>query len=351
MHVDAIVGASKCGPKVARRGAAILASVVVVCATVLVDPSPPRLDMKLGVTFSPRFAAGSLGLDARATYVTMLEELGVRAVRLPLYWEEVEPAPGIFDFSEVDFYLAEAEARGVTLVVSLGYKQPRWPECYPPHWASELTGDRLQRAILHLLQVELLHTAPTRGIEMWQVENEPFVVFGKCQELVLTPAFIQKEIALIHRLDHRGVLLTDSGEWSTLIPTVATTDVDIGLSVYRDMPMPSLGLTRYPLPAWSYSAKDWFARSVTGVLGHTIVSELQCEPWFEDGALRDVPYEIQRSLFPPEQIIRSNVDYARRIGFPRAYLWGVEWWYWMAAQGNHEYVAEAQRVFAEAARG
>lgn len=328
---------------------AVLGGVVALCATALVYPSPPRHDMVLGVTFAPRYAGG-LGLDPHAAYVEMLDELRVREVRLPLYWEEVEPLPGVFDFDEVDFYLAEAAARDVPLVVSVGYKQPRWPECYPPPWAARLPAERLLQHVLQLVEEEVRHTRGNPAVWMWQVENEPFVSFGNCNEpVVLSPAFVNEEIAVIRRLDSRPVLLTDSGEWSTLVSTVATPGVEIGLSVYRDVPMPSLGLKRYPLPAWSYSAKEWFARRVAGVDGATIISELQCEPWFEDGGLREVPYATQRSQFPPAQIIRDNVDYARRTGFSRAYLWGVEWWYWMAAQGHREYLAEAQHIFAEAA--
>jgi len=26
---------------------------------------------------------------------------------------------------------------------------------------------------------------------------------------------------------------------------------------------------------------------------------------------------------------KEIIDYAERSGFPKAYWWGVEWWYWM----------------------
>jgi hypothetical protein len=310
-----------------------------------VDAVPPRADMDLGVTFSPRYAGG-LGLDPRATYVAMLEQLGVQSVRLPIYWDEIEPTPGTFDFSDLDFYLSESAARGVSLIVSVGYKQPRWPECYPPAWVSDLPAEALQGHILRLVEAEVVHASQWPQVTAWQVENEPFVNFGNCGGSVLAPAFINEELALIGRLDHRRVLLTDSGEWSTLLPAMSTAGVDIGLSVYRDVPLSTLGLSHYPLPAWSYTAKDWFARAVTGAEGTTIISELQCEPWFVGGELKEVPYEVQRSEFPPEQIVLSNVEYARRTHFSRAYLWGVEWWFWMASSGHSEYLEAARQAFA-----
>jgi hypothetical protein len=34
--------------------------------------------------------------------------------------------------------------------------------------------------------------------------------------------------------------------------------------------------------------------------------------------------------------LKKNVDFAARTGMPRAYLWGAEWWYWLASKGEHE---------------
>jgi hypothetical protein len=332
---------------VGRAGALMVGVLMMVGGLVsAAEAVPARADMILGVTFSPRYAGG-LDLDPRATYIAMLDQLGVRSVRLPLYWEEVEAAPGVFDFSDSDFYVHEAAARGVTLIVSVGYKQPRWPECYPPRWASSLSAEQLQQHVLRLVEAEVTHVRQWPQVAMWQVENEPFVRFGNCDSpVVLTPTFVGEEIDLIHSLDNRRVLVTDSGEWSTLVSTMSTTDVDLGLSVYRDVPLSSFGLSRYPLPAWSYTVKNGFARAVTGADGMTIISELQCEPWFVGGGLKEVPYEVQRSQFPPEEIVLSNIEYARRTQFSRAYLWGVEWWYWMASRGHPEYVEAARQAFA-----
>jgi hypothetical protein len=198
----------------------------------------PRHDMLLGVTFSPRYAR-YLGLDARSVYVDMLDQIGVRHVRLPVYWDEVEPTPGVYDFSELGYYLTEAEARGVGTLLSVGYKQPRWPECYPPAWAGDLPLGRIRDHILRLVEAEVTYARSQPGIVMWQAENEPFVPFGDCRNFdVLTPAFMTEEINLIHRLDTRPVLITDSGEHSTWLPAMHMSGVQLGISVYRDIPMP-----------------------------------------------------------------------------------------------------------------
>jgi hypothetical protein len=52
--------------------------------------------------------------------------------------------------------------------------------------------------------------------------------------------------------------------------------------------------------------------------------------------------------FPPS-IISNNVEYARETGFGVGYLWGVEWWYWMEAQGYPGYLATAKTLSSTAA--
>ena len=35
-----------------------------------------------------------------------------------------------------------------------------------------------------------------------------------------------------------------------------------------------------------------------------------------------------------QKIFAENVAYAKKVGFQDNYLWGVEWWYWMAKKNN-----------------
>ena len=79
--------------------------------------------------------------------------------------------------------------------------------------------------------------------------------------------------------------------------------------------------------------------------GETIIVELQAEAWFQPASLVDIAPELQRHEFPADLLLVSNVEYARRTQFSQAYLWGVEWWYWMEAQGYPEYLEAARRVF------
>jgi hypothetical protein len=305
----------------------------------------PRRNLALGVTFSARYASW-LGFDARAAYVTMLDDLGVRRVRLPVYWDEVERSPGRYDFTELDVQLAEAEARNVSVLLVVGYRQPRFPECYPPAWTRDLPLDAFRAHILRLVDATLMHVRRSPSISMWQVENEPFVKFGDCDFDVLTPTFVSEEIDLIRRLDDRPILITDSGEASNWIASLGTPASHFGISLYRDVHMPVLGIVHYPMPAWTYTARDWLARSITRRDGVTIISELQAEGWFESTEALDQVRAWQKQRFPADMLLDDNLEYARDTQFDQAYLWGVEWWYWMAAHGHSEYLDAARRAFA-----
>ena len=316
-----------------------------ICAWVLATIPGAREDVAWGVTFSPRYAR-SLGLDADVAYVEMLDALGVRRVRLPIYWDEVEPSPGAYDFSALDWYLGEAGARGAEVLLVLGYKQPRWPECYQPAWAAGLATDRLRERILRLVEAEVVHARAYSNVAMWQVENEPFRRYGECRgPELLSPDFLAEEIRLVRRLDGRPILVTDSGELSTWIPAMRLPGDYFGTTAYRQLSFRTIGFWQHLLPAWSYTAKDRLVRSLLRKEGETILVELQAEAWFEPAALADVPPERQAEEFPADLLLGANVDYARRMGFAHAYLWGVEWWFWMRGRGYPRYVEAARPLF------
>jgi len=60
--------------------------------------------------------------------------------------------------------------------------------------------------------------------------------------------------------------------------------------------------------------------------------ELQMEPWFTNGAI-NTPLDIQKTLMNPK-VFAENIEYAKKSGLEAHYLWGVEWWYWMAKINN-----------------
>ncbi len=285
----------------------------------------PKEDMELGVTFSYRYAT-DLGLDWRSAYTAILDDLGVRKLRIPIYWDLSEPEPGRYDFGAVDWMLDEAERRGAEVILVVGQRSPRWPECHIPGWVEEDGNGVVREARLtDFLAETVKRYRDRRSVTVWQVENEPFVrFFGECPEL--SRDYFDKEIAFVRALDpSRPILVTDSGEFSMWMAAASRGDV-FGTTMYRKVYNPSYGYVTYPIGPNYYRLKAWLVRMVTG-RERFIVAELQAEPW-APGWVADTPIAEQYETMNPERL-REYIDYARRSGFSEAYLWGVEWWYWL----------------------
>ncbi len=310
---------------------------------ILAFPHPPP-SPKIGITFSPKYAI-QLGLNPQITFSKMLADLKPEYIRLPVYWDEVEKFPNDLNFSSVDYYLNIALQKNINVILVLGYKQPRWPECFDPPWVKNLIRSERELRILKLVQKEIDHFKNYKNITTWQIENEPFLPFGNCDTpTAQTKDRLKKEIQIVKEADNRPILLTDSGELSTWIPTMGLSDI-FGTTIYRTVWNPTLGLIDYPLPPSFYSLKNDLIRLITQKKGDTIISELQMEPWITDKKLpsqSDLRAQIQQ--FPPSRL-SQNLKYAKETNFDTIYLWGVEWWYFMEKMGHPQYLQEAKKLF------
>jgi hypothetical protein len=179
------------------------------------------------------------------------------------------------------------------------------------------------------------------ALAAWQLENEPFVDwFGRCPPL--NQPLLQTERDLVRRLSSKPIVVTDSGELSSWQQAAHFGDV-FGTTVYRATWNPYLGYWFYPLPAGFYRAK---ARWRGLAPGDVIITELQAEPWPPGTLLVDTPLLEQHRTMDAARL-RANVRLARQTGFSAAYLWGVEWWYWLKeTQGRGELWEEARQLFA-----
>src|SRR6185437_2796432 len=89
----------------------------------------------LGASFVSDYAS-YLGVDPHATFTAMLDDLHIRHFRLVSYWSDIERSKGTDDFSELDWEFSQAAARGAKITLAIGLRQPRWPECHMPDWAT-----------------------------------------------------------------------------------------------------------------------------------------------------------------------------------------------------------------------
>jgi len=290
----------------------------------------PAVNVDWGLTFSYSEAKG-LGFDDRQMYLDVLSDLKPKKIRLMTYWKDLEKQQGIYDFSHIDWQLEQAEKYNAEVLLVLGRKQPRWPECHEPDWYISLPQPAQDQAVMNFIKTSVDHFKSFDVITAWQVENEPYFSFGDMCPTISKDLFT-KEVAMVRQLDNRIIVGTDSGERGSWIPT-AKSGVDVlGATFYRvSYDEKYGGYYKYPVPPSFFRMKAGILKTFTAVDKVWDV-ELQMEPWFTNGAI-NTPLDIQKTLMNPK-VFAENIEYAKKSGLEAHYLWGVEWWYWMAKINN-----------------
>jgi hypothetical protein len=294
-------------------------------------PKPDRIDY--GMSFNTMYAL-ELGLDSRETFDAIIGELGVKRLRLAAHWPMIEPSRNTYDFSELDYQVEKARANNIEVVLAVGRRLPRWPECHVPGWAKDLTWEEQKTEILEQIKLTILRYQDYENIKYWQVENEPYLeVFAKehCGEF--DEDFLLQEIALVKSLDSsRPVLVTDSGNLGKWFGAYKNGDA-FGTSVYVYFWNPELGQFKTFLPAWFYRIKQNFMKIVYGPK-EVILIELSAEPWLLK-PITEVDIDTQYDRMNADKL-NDIIDYAAKTRLSKQYLWGAEWWYWLKLQGHTE---------------
>ncbi len=295
-----------------------------------------------GASFNTLYAR-ELNLDWKETYDAMLNELGVRHLRLAAHWTMVEERQDEYDFSELDYQVARAEEVGATVVMAVGRRLPRWPECHIPEWAASLSEAERNEQLLSYIETVINRYKDSPAITVWQVENEPFLevfAFEHCGHL--DTDLLDKEIALVRSLDGtRPILVTDSGNLGTWAGAYSRGDM-FGTSVYVHFWNPDLGQFRTFLPPWFYRVKDNVMSLVYGEKTSVLI-ELSAEPWLIE-PITDVDLETQFTRMNPEKF-EDILQYAEGTYYEEQYLWGAEWWYWLHLQGRSDMWDRAKELY------
>lgn len=303
-------------------------------------PKPERITY--GMSFNTPYAR-ELGLDWKATYDAILDDLQVRHIRLAAHWPMVEPVNDVYSFEELDYQVARAEEVGADVVLAVGRRLPRWPECHVPEWAKKFTQAEQQFAQLEYMEKVINRYKSSSAVVVWQIENEPFLsafAFEHCGELDVS--FLEKEIALTRSLDAtRQILVTDSGNLGTWNGAYSRGDM-FGTSVYVHFWNPELGQFRTVLPPLAYRVKDNLMKILHGNKPSVLI-ELSAEPWLLE-PVTDVPIEVQFTRMNLEKF-NDILQYAENTRFSTQYLWGAEWWYWLAIQNHPEMWNRGKELF------
>jgi hypothetical protein len=185
-------------------------SFIAVLAVLSIRPAPEKIEY--GVTFTKYFA-DELGVDWIDVYQALLDDLKVRKLRLAAHWPMIEPERDMYDFSDLDYQISEASKRDASIILAIGRRLPRWPECHTPHWVGYMGWDEQKMEIRQYLTAIVTRYKDEPHIKLWQVENEPYLsAFAGYICGPLDEGFLKEEVALVKSLDpDTPVLLTDSG--------------------------------------------------------------------------------------------------------------------------------------------
>jgi len=298
-----------------------------------------KKDILWGVNFSQKHAK-DLGLEWKEVYSALFSDLGVKNIKVASYWDLIEKEEGTYNFEDLDWQLQVAKDNEANVLLVVGMKSPRWPECHVPEWAKGFTKEEQQSKIMDFINVFIERYKDNKEISMWQVENEPFFPFGECKWV--DEEFLEKEVDLVKSLDDRKVMISDSGEGSFWFKAASTGDI-VGTTMYRKVWVWQFArYVTYPLPPVFYGRKAnlidlFFDKEVMCV-------ELQAEPWGPE-LLYTSPLDEQEKTMSLERF-KENIEYAKKTGLGGFYLWGSEWWYWMKEkQGQGQIWEEAKNVF------
>ncbi len=309
---------------------------------------PPQAEkITWGVNFSQKHTQ-NLGLDWKKAYLALLDDLKVRNFKIATQWDLIEPEKDKFYFDDMDWQIREAENHDAKILLVIGMKTGRWPECHIPEWAKNLNKEEQQKEILEMIEEVVLRYRDRVSVGAWQVENEPFFPFGECPWV--DKNFLKKEIDLVKSLDYnpptanqkRPILISDSGEGSLWINAAKFGDI-VGTTLYKKVWFRQLGnYIYYPFPPTFYWRKAQLIEKIFNK--KVVVVELQAEPWGPE-LLYESPLEEQEKTMNLERF-KANIEFAEKTGLDEFYLWGGEWWFWMKEkQGQPEIWNEARKLF------
>lgn len=332
------------------KKALLIISIIIAVIYVLSLRKKPE-NISYGISFS-KFHSDELGLDWKETYLALLNDLGVKNLRLSAHWPMIEPEDDKFNFSEIDFQMQEAAKKNISVILAVGRRLPGWPECHVPGWVQAKSEkeknknnkqDFNKEELLEYIEKVVERYKNYPNLKYWQVENEPFLTrFARSHCGPLDKQFLQDEIDLVRRLDSlRKIMITDSGEFGDWFRSYKKGDI-FGTSMYLYIWSQSFGPLRYPITPAFFRIKqnlvELFLKDKPSV-----VIELSSEPWLLQPII-NTPLDIQFKRMGIDKF-NEMINFSSKTGFDTIYFWGAEWWYWLKKQGYEDHWKRAGQLF------
>ena len=123
----------------ALKGLWFLAGAALLLGSEVWPPTTPPAPL-IGFSYSPLMLYGAQR-DPAQDLQSLLDATNPDLIRLPVYWEAIQPTPDTLDFSSVDELLTVVEdhnqfaARPTRVVLTVGARNFLYPELHAPQWA------------------------------------------------------------------------------------------------------------------------------------------------------------------------------------------------------------------------
>lgn len=287
--------------------------------------SEEGIPMQLGVSFIPDYAQ-SLGLNPEANMDALLG-IGVKHFRLVSYWSDGEPTQGQYNFSQLDWEFQKAQAAHAKIILTLGLRQPRWPECHMPTWASQEPESEWQPQLENYMQAVIERYKNSPSLESYQLENEYFLQgFGTCTND--SRSRLISEYNLVKRLDPKHSIIVGRSNNTLGFPVGQPQPDEFSISVYRRVWDANVThrYLEYPQPAWLYA----FLAGTQKIFLHKdmIIGELQAEAWPPHGQTIPETSLSEQNKSMNAKILQGDFNFGKATGMRSIYMWGAEYWYY-----------------------
>lgn len=319
--------------------------------------APPMV----GFSFSPVTAA-FYGDEPNAALASLLVALSPDLVRLPVFWDQVEPRQGEFTYTELDRLLATISrhnvlnpARPTRVVLIIGARNMGQPEVFLPAWvpASQrdpLAGAAESQAYAVYARRTVQRYARSGLLQAWQVENEALdnVLTPAGKSVAIPAEDLVEDISIVHQFDpvHPAIVTTFNNSTLSLdidqmsAPNARKVDESgatpvghpqrslqigdiLGLDAYVAIGSTSLAdASVAERLAWKATGLQYWSDEARATGKQMWITEMQGQVW------------PSKTNFTPADLVTSARDY-RRVGASVVLLWGVESWLheptWMTA--------------------
>ncbi len=287
-----------------------------------------------GVTFSSKYSK-ELGLDSKKVFDSITDELGIKKIRLVAYWDEIEKVKDQYNFDDLDWQLEKALQKDLEVILTVGRRVPRWPECHIPDWAKELSWEEEKKELLIYIEEVVNRYKDNSAIKIWQVENEPFltVYVPEICGHETDKEFFDQEIKLVKEIDpSRPILTTDSGNLGLWLSAYKRGDL-FGSTFYVYLANESFEDIKTFVNHNFYK----FKRLISGLIYDkkpVYLIEVSMEPWLVR-SIPETPIDRQLQSMNVERIAEI-LERSTKTNFDEQYLWGVEWWYYLRENDHPE---------------